>query len=118
MAISRNCMPPTGGSVSRRLEMPLFLDDYVLERILWPDNVERAWRRVRANGGAPGVDGMSLKEYPAFARDHWAEIRQSLLAPKRSGDSRRQLGISLPPYGERISQSRPEERGCSEFHQS
>lgn len=70
--------------------MPLVLNEYLLERILWPDNMHRAWKRVKANGGAPGVDGMSIKEFPAFAREHWAEIRQSLLEPKRSGDSRRQ----------------------------
>ena len=109
MTISRNLMPPSGGSVSRRLDMPLFLDEYLLERILWPDNVERAWKRVKANGGAPGMDGMSIQEYPAFAREHWAEIRQSLLEPERSGDSRRQHGISLPLCGEKTSQSRPEE---------
>lgn len=108
MAISRNFMPPTGGSVSRRLEMPLLLDEFLLERILWPDNIDRAWRRVKANGGAPGIDGMSIKEYPDFSRDHWAEICQSLLEgryqpspvrrkdiPKPFGGGWRMLGIPI-----------------------
>ena len=47
MTISRPHMPPSGGSGSRRLEMPLLLDD-VLERIFWPDV---RGKRVKAKGG-------------------------------------------------------------------
>jgi len=95
-------MPPSGGSASRRLEMPLFLDEYLLERILWPDNIERAWKRVKANGGAPGIDGMSIKEYPAFAREHWVEIRQSLLEGRYQPSAVRRKDIPKPSGGTRM----------------
>ena len=34
----------------------------LLERILATDNLARAYKRVKANGGAPGVDGMDVME--------------------------------------------------------
>jgi len=51
-----------------------------LERILCPENLRQAWLRVKANGGAAGVDGMTIAQFPAFARQYWQEIRARLLA--------------------------------------
>lgn len=53
--------------------------DNLMVRILERDNVQPAWQRVKSNQGAPGSDGMSLEDFPAYAREHWSEIRQSLL---------------------------------------
>jgi len=52
----------------------------LLERILCPENLQAAWLRVKANGGAAGVDGMTIAQFPAFARQYWQEIRARLLA--------------------------------------
>ena len=35
---------------------------------------------MKANGGAPGLDGMTVRAFPAFARQHWGRIRSSLMA--------------------------------------
>jgi RNA-directed DNA polymerase len=77
-----------------------------MERILDRTNMQRAWKRVNANKGAPGIDGMTVEEFPAFARSHWPAIRQALLdgtyqpspvrrveIPKRVGRGKRPLGI-------------------------
>jgi len=40
----------------------------LLEAILDRDNLECAWKRVRANKGKPGMDGMTVAEFPAFSR--------------------------------------------------
>lgn len=42
----------------------------LLEQILDQGNMERAWSRVRANKGKPGIDGMSVKDFPAFSQVH------------------------------------------------
>jgi RNA-directed DNA polymerase len=50
-----------------------------MERVLDPENLDRAWRKVRSNAGAAGIDGMSVGMFPAFAREHWSRIRSMLM---------------------------------------
>ncbi len=71
-------MNPDGGDGVWRDDREPALDNLMV-RILAPDNVQRAWRRVKSNKGAPGSDGMTLEDFPVYAREHWSEIRQSLL---------------------------------------
>ena len=76
-----------------------------LEQVLDAANMQRAWQRVRRNRGAPGVDGMTIAEFPAFAREHWERLRSQIkegnyrpapvrrvFIPKPDG-SQRPLGI-------------------------
>ena len=55
-------------------------NDHLLEQVLSRENVQRAWKRVEANKGAPGTDNMSVEDFPEFARQNWGSIRESLLA--------------------------------------
>lgn len=98
-------MNPTGGAAAGRGIGQPDPNDCLLERILSPENVALAWKRVRANKGAPGIDGVSIDDFPDQTRPLWGEIRQSLLdgtyhpnpvkrveIPKASGGTR-PLGI-------------------------
>ena len=53
-----------------------------LETILERRNLNEAWRRVKANGGSAGVDGMTVGELPVYLREHASEIVQIIKAGK------------------------------------
>ena len=56
------------------------LSDTLFEQILSSDNLKRAWKRVRANKGAPGIDGVSIDDFPQYLRDHWPTVLVQLKA--------------------------------------
>jgi len=51
----------------------------MMEQVLAAENLQAAWRRVKANAGAPGIDGMTVEAFPAFCRKHWPRIRSALM---------------------------------------
>jgi RNA-directed DNA polymerase len=65
-------------TASRRVSIDPALSDDLRERVLTPENLRKAWHQVKANHGAPGVDGMTIEDFPVFAREHWPSIRQAL----------------------------------------
>ncbi|WP_421073421.1 group II intron reverse transcriptase/maturase (plasmid) [Paraburkholderia sp. A1BS-2L] len=80
--------------------------DRLMEEICERENLKQALRRVKANKGAPGVDGMTVQALPAYLREHWPAIRVTLLngtyrpqpvrrveIPKPDGGGVRKLGI-------------------------
>jgi len=78
----------------------------LMQRALTRENLQRAWEQVKANHGAPGIDGMTVEQFADFIRSsQWASVRKSLedgtyepqpvrrvYIPKDSG-GRRPLGI-------------------------
>jgi RNA-directed DNA polymerase len=51
----------------------------LMEKIVEPSNLNRAYKRVKANKGAAGVDGMTVDKMSAFIARHKEEVIQSLL---------------------------------------
>ena len=80
--------------------------DHLMELVVEHGNLKRALKRVKANKGSPGVDGMTVEELPAYLQANWEWLRAQLLdglyqpqavreqeIPKASGGVRK-LGIS------------------------
>jgi RNA-directed DNA polymerase len=78
----------------------------LIEEVLRRENMMKAHKRVVANGGAPGVDGITVDELIAYCREHWSRIREEIRSgeyhpapvrkveiPKPGGKGTRMLGI-------------------------
>ena len=78
------------------------LTENLMEEVTHRDNLNRAYRRVMANKGAPGVDGMTVDEL----RDWIAEHKQELIASLLDGTYRPQLvrGVEIPKPGGGVRQ--------------
>jgi retron-type reverse transcriptase len=85
----------------------------LMEEVLRRENLHRALKRVRANKGAPGVDGMTVGQLPEYLKEQWPAIREQLLSntyqpkpvrvveiPKASGGTRK---LGIPICNERLS---------------
>ena len=50
----------------------------MLERILSNENIERAYKKVYANKGAGGVDGVTTKELAEYMQENWGSIKEQI----------------------------------------
>ena len=84
------------------------------------ENLQKAWKRVKANKGAAGVDGFDIEQTALMLQTTWPQVRQALLAgryqpqpvrrvmiPKPDG-SQRELGI--PTVMDRLARCGPASR--------
>ena len=77
---SHDLMTPPGGESTGRGVGSTSPDQHLMERILSTRNVKKAWKRVYANRGAPGIDGITVEEFSGTFQPLWKAIRASILA--------------------------------------
>ncbi len=73
----------------------------LLEEILTRENMMRAYKRVVANKGASGVDGIETSEVKQYLIDHWEEIREQIRNRKYKPLPVRRVEIPKPNGGVR-----------------
>ena len=56
----------------------------LFERILERNNLNRAYKQVKRNGGAPGIDGMTIDKLLEYLHEH----KESFLESLRNGTYR------------------------------
>src|SRR6266446_6906197 len=52
----------------------------LMEEVCERGNLKEALRRVKANKGSPGVDGMTIDGITDYLKQHWPAIRERLLS--------------------------------------
>ncbi len=76
-------------------------DGGLMERVVERSNLLAALRRVRSNGGSPGVDGMTVEALPDYLRRKWPQIREQLLVGTYRPQPVRRVKIPKPGGGVR-----------------
>ena len=78
------------------------LPEALMEEVIEPKNLNRAYQRVKANKGAPGVDGMSVDDLGGWLAEHWEELVASLLEGSYQPQPVR--GVEIPKPGGGVRQ--------------
>jgi RNA-directed DNA polymerase len=74
----------------------------LLNAVLASDNLRRAWARVKSNHGAPGMDGVTIEDFPAGSRAHWPALRQQIASGRYQSQPVRRVDIPKPGGGTRL----------------
>src|SRR5271157_2622700 len=73
----------------------------VMEEVCERGNRREALKRVRANQGSPGIDGMTVDELPEYLGQHWPAIREQLLSGTYEPKPVKRVEIPKPDGGVR-----------------
>jgi len=73
----------------------------LLQAALATENLRQAFKRVRANKGAAGVDGLDINQTSRHLATAWPDIRRQLLAGTYRPSPVRRVTIPKPDGGER-----------------
>src|ERR1700677_858033 len=72
-----------------------------MEKIVERENLKEALRRVKANKGAPGVDGMTVNQLGDYLKQHWLAFREQLLKGTYRPQPVKRVEIPKPDGGVR-----------------
>jgi len=74
-----NPLTPSGDLGAWRVAESSPVDFASVEYIVSNASITEAWKKVRSNKGAPGVDGISIEKFPKWGRPQWSDIKKQLL---------------------------------------
>jgi RNA-directed DNA polymerase len=86
-------------STARREHIGIEEEEGLLEKVLNRATVLAAYQRVKANGGAPGIDGMTVEDLMPFCQKNWTQVRQELLDGTYRPQPVRKVDIAKPDGG-------------------
>src|SRR5215831_1331831 len=77
------------------------ITEQLMEEVCERENCKRALKRVKANQGSAGVDGMTVQQLPAYLKQHWPAIREQLLSGTYKPQPVKRVEIPKPDGGVR-----------------
>jgi RNA-directed DNA polymerase len=86
-------------TASERTEPP---KGVTMEEVVRRENLQKALKRVCANKGSPGVDGMAVEELRDYLKTHWPGVREKLLQGQYKPQPVKQVMIPKPGGGTRM----------------
>ena len=75
--------------------------EQLMEEVCERENCWQAYKRVKANKGSPGIDGMKVGELSGYLKQHWPSIREQLLRGTYQPQPVRRVEIPKPDGGVR-----------------
>ena len=113
MHLNTSKLPSGNDAIEHGISTPA-LHESLIEKLLNPVNLDNAWKRVKANKGSAGIDGMTIDDFPTFANANWEHIKAQITQgtyrpspvlrvniPKPDGGSR---GLGIPTVLDRFIQ--------------
>ena len=73
----------------------------LLEEILSRDNMRLAYKKVKANRGASGIDGITIEEIDDYLKENWVNIRDKIRKRRYNPKPVRRVEIPKPDGGVR-----------------
>ena len=96
------CLPEgTESSTGKRGTESPAITEQLMEEVCERENCKQALKRVKANKGSAGVDGMTVQQLPEFLKQHWPAIREQLLSGTYKPQPVRRVEIPKPDGGVR-----------------
>ena len=74
-------------------------DEQLMEQVVDRDNLFAALKKVKRNGGSPGVDGMKVEDLPEYLKREWPQLRRQLLSGTYEPQPVRRVEIPKPGCG-------------------
>jgi len=91
----------TESSAGKRGNESPAIAEQLMEEVCGRENCKQALKRVKANKGSAGVDGMTVQQLPEFLKQHWPVIREQLLSGTYKPQPVRRVEIPKPDGGVR-----------------
>ena len=91
----------TESSAGKRGTESPAIAEQLMEEVCGRENCKQALKRVKANKGSPGVDGMTVHDLLGYLKEHWPGIREQLLSGTYKPQPVRRVEIPKPDGGVR-----------------
>ena len=94
-------MEGTESSAGKRGTESPAIAEQLMEEVCGRENCKQALKRVKANKGSAGADGMTVQQLPEYLKQHWPAIREQLLSGTYKPQPVRRVEIPKPDGGVR-----------------